>query len=289
MSFLVLILRAVGVLALVSALGAEVRVVSQTVGTDELLLAVAGPEQIVALSHLARDPVFSGLAREAASYPQLKFGDAETVLKFHPTLVLFADYSRTELVEQVRRAGVAVIVFEHYATLDHAHTNLRRLAAALGPEAEARADRIIRADTVRLVWLKNRLADATPVRVIAPSTYGVIAGRGTTFQDLCERAAAVNLAATLGQLQGHAAPPREQMLQWSVERVVLSGDTRETALAPYRNLPPYHAMAAVREGRAVVLPPWMLGCVSHLRVAAYERLARELHPERFSGLEKASE
>ena len=34
---------------------APVRVVSQTVGTDELLLALAEPEQVAALSHLARE------------------------------------------------------------------------------------------------------------------------------------------------------------------------------------------------------------------------------------------
>jgi iron complex transport system substrate-binding protein len=37
-----------------------------------------------------------------------------------------------------------------------------------------------------------------------------------------------------------------------------------------------------REIRVVRLEPWMLGCVSHRRVDAYEALARELHPEAFA-------
>jgi iron complex transport system substrate-binding protein len=40
-------------------------------------------------------------------------------------------------------------------------------------------------------------------------------------------------------------------------------------------------MAAVRNGRAAMLDAWALGCVTHLRVHAYEQLARQLHPERF--------
>ncbi|MCU0792858.1 MAG: ABC transporter substrate-binding protein [Opitutaceae bacterium] len=259
-----------------------VRVVSQTVGSDELLLAVAAPGQIAALSHLARDPVFSGVAEEAAAHAQITLGDAETILRHRPTLALFADYSRAELVEQVRRAGVAVMVFDRYKTLEDAHANLRRLAAALGPEAVARAERIVAADAARLAALRERLAGVEPVRVIAPSAYGVIAGADTTFQDLCDRAAAENLAATRGGLRGHAAPPAEQLLTWPVERVVLAGDAPEAALAPYRRLPPYQFMPVVREGRAAVIPGWMLGCVSHLRVEAYERLARALHPEVFA-------
>jgi iron complex transport system substrate-binding protein len=43
-------------LAATFSFGAEVRVVSQSVGTDELLLALAEPGQIAALSHLANDP-----------------------------------------------------------------------------------------------------------------------------------------------------------------------------------------------------------------------------------------
>ena len=43
--------------ALLRAAG-PLRVVSQTVGTDELLVALADPGQIAALSNLARDPAF---------------------------------------------------------------------------------------------------------------------------------------------------------------------------------------------------------------------------------------
>lgn len=260
----------------------EVRVVSQTVGSDELLLAVAAPGQIAALSHLSRDPVFSGVAREAAAYPAIGHGDAETILRFRPTLVLFSDYSREELVEQIRRAGVPVLIIDRYQTLDDAFANLRRIAAALGDEAaRARAEAVIAEYGARLDHLRRRLRGVTPVRVIAPSTYGVIPGAETTFQDICQEAGADNLAASLGGLVGHDTPPGELMLKWPVEVVVLGGSDVEAALELYRKLPPYAYMTAVRNRRAAMLEAWALGCVTHLRVLAYEQLARQLHPERF--------
>jgi iron complex transport system substrate-binding protein len=259
-----------------------VRVVSQTVGTDELLLALAEPSQIAALSHLSRESVYCAVADEAKNYPQLSpTCDLEGVLQFHPTLILCANYSRIELVTQARRAGLRVIVFEKYRTIEDAYENLRLLARELGPAAEARAERIITDCERRIADLHKRLEGAKLVRVIAPSTYGMIPGDDSTFQDLCDHAGAENLAFTLGKLHGHEAPPNEQMLAWPVDRVVLSGDNAEQALAVFRQIPPYQFMPAVKEGRVALLKHYQLSCVTHYRIAGYEQLARALHPERF--------
>lgn len=265
----------------VGAAGAPVRVVSQTVGTDELLLALAGPGQVAALSHLATAPEFSAVAEEAKRFPQLAQGDAETILKFKPTLVLAADYSRLELIEQVRRAGVRVISFDHYTTLADTYANLRLLARELGGGAPVRAERIIADCEARVCALAAKLADVKPVRVIVPSTYGIMGGAETTFQDQCDHAGAVNLAATLGHITGHQASPNEQMLTWPIDMVVVAGRDATTALAPFRDLPPYQFIGAVRDGRVALLQPWMLSSVSHHRIEAYEALARALHPEVF--------
>jgi iron complex transport system substrate-binding protein len=195
--------------------------------------------------------------------------------------VLCADYSRVELVEGLKRSGVRVIVFDHYHTLDDAYANLRLLGRELGPAAVARADRIIADCQARVRVLEGKLAKVRPVRVIAPSTYGVIGGADTTFQDLCDHAGAINLAATLGGLRGHQPPPNEQMLTWPIDRVVVAGDDKESALQPFLTLPPYQFMAAIKERRAALIVPYMLSCVTHRRIDGYECLARALHPEVF--------
>lgn len=259
-----------------------VRVVSQTVGTDELLLAVADPSQVAALSSFARDPNFSTVTEQAKAYPQLpRICDLEGALKFEPTVLLCADYSRQEIVLQARRAGLKVIVISKYHTLQDSYENLRVIAKELGPEAEARAEKVIADCERRVAELGQKLRGVKPVRVIAPSTYNVIPGLDTTFQDMCDHAGAENLAATLGHLRGHMPPPAEQLLTWPVERLVVVGATVMEGLEPFRKLPPYQFMLAVRENRAVVLSPPMISCVTHHRVDGYEELARQLHPERF--------
>lgn len=264
------------------AVAGPVRVVSQTVGTDELLLALAEPSQIAALSHLSRESAYSATAEEAKNYPQLSLNcDLEGALKFQPTLILCANYSRIELVTQARRAGLEVIVFEKYDTIQDAYNNLRLLARELGPSAEAKAERIIADGEARMLVLRERLKGVKPVRVLAPSNFGIIPGADTTFQDLCDHAGAENVAATCGKLRGNVPAPAEQMLTWPIERVVISGDNVEQALALFKKLPPYQYMSAVKESRAALLKHYQLSCVSHHKIEGYERLARELHPECF--------
>ena len=245
-----------------------------------MLLAVANPSQNTTHSQLADDASYSAVSEKAKAYPHLAVGaDAEGILKYSPTLVLFANYSRAELVEQVRRAHVKVIVFDHYATLADAYANLRLLARAIG--TDARAENVIADCERRVKTLEEKLRGAKPVRVIAPSIYAMIPGGDTTFQDKCDHAGAINLATTLGHLHGHVPPPSEQILTWPIDRVVVAGANLDEALAPFRNLPPYSLLPAVRENRAVLIEPYQISCVSHLRIEGYERLARDLHPELF--------
>ncbi|MDR2844638.1 MAG: iron chelate uptake ABC transporter family permease subunit [Puniceicoccales bacterium] len=269
------------------------RVVSQTVATDELLLALAAPKQVAALSQLARDPQFSAIAKEARAYPSLPpDSDAEAILKHHPDLVLFGDYSRAELVAQVRRCGVEVFIFSRYNTLDETWESLGELARKLGPDAEARAANVIADCRRRIVVLQERLRGVKPVRVISPSTYDLLPGAQTNFQDFCDYTGAENLAKTLGGFTGYVATPVERILDWPVEKIVIIGDTGEdvaqpaeahieAALRPFTQLSPYRFMPAVREKRAALLNVWQSSCISHHRVACYEYLARQLHPEVF--------
>lgn len=258
--------------------GAPARVVSQTVGTDEMLMALADPGQIAALSQLARNPDYCSDAAEAAKFPQLAASDTEAILRFHPDLVLMASYSRAETVAQVRRAGVPVLVIDHFDTLEDTYADLRLIARAIGHED--RAEPLIAGLRARVAALERRLSGVTPARVVAPSAYGYIAGRDTTFDDLCAHAGAVNVAAEAG-LRGHAPIPAEKVLVWKVDRLVLEGADRAAALSRVRQIAPFKYMDAAISGRCALLPEALLSTVSQHRVDAYEVLAKALHPDRF--------
>ena len=255
--------------------------VSQSVGTDDLLLALADPAQIAALSHLSRDPTFSLAGAAPASAPAfaaLKTSDAESVLSFHPDLVLAASYTQPATLALLRRSGLQLVIIEKFDTLDDVYQSLRAVGAAVGhPE---RAESVITDSKQRVQALAARLAGVKPVRVLAVSTYPFTAGAQTTFQDLCEHAGAVNVAAEAG-LTGHAPTPEEKLLTWNAEVLIASGEEGDGLAARLAQLPAYQALPALQAGRLVLLPGPLMSNVSHRRVEAFEALARRLHPERF--------
>jgi len=267
-------------LALPALLGAgsPARVVSQTVGTDDLLMAIAGPGQIAALSHLARDPRYSPSAREAQRFPCLRTGEAEDILRFRPDLVLVASYTQAETVALLRRAKVELLVVDRFDSLEDLYANARRVGQALG--RQDRAEQLIREWRARVEALAKRLQGRKPVRVVAVGFYPFTAGSGTTFQDICDHAGALNVAAEEG-LKGHAPTPNEKMLSWKVDALVAPWEEGMDLQARLRDLPPYKFMQAYRQGRVVALPGALMASTSQARLDAYEWLARALHPEAF--------
>jgi iron complex transport system substrate-binding protein len=253
------------------------RVVSQAVGTDELLLALADPGQIAALSHISHDGRFSPVAAEARHFPALKDSDAESVLRFRPDLVLAASFTRPETLALLRRTGVRLLVLDRFDTLEDVYDSLRRLGRELGQEA--RAESLIAQCQGRTGALAARLKGARPVRVLSAGLYPFTSGAGTTFQDLCDHAGALNVAAEAG-LKGHAPTPSEKLLVWNVEVLVASGED-DGIRARLGELPHYRTLPAYKAGRVVVIPGPLMSSISHHRIAAYEALARALHPERF--------
>ena len=261
-----------------AVLASPLRVVSQTVGTDELLLALADPAQIAALSHLSRDPAFSVDAKQAAAFPKLKSSDAESVIRFRPDLVLAASYTEAATLALLRRAGVKLIVVDRFDSLEDVYANIRTIGAALGHSD--RAEALGHSTQQRVDELARKLQGVKPVRVLAVSTYPFTAGSQTTFQDLCDHAGAINVAAE-GGLVGHASTPDEKLLTWNPELLIASDNEGPHIEARLRQMPAYKHLPALRAGRLVLLPGPLLASVTHHRVAAFEVLARKLHPERF--------
>ena len=264
------------VLALPLGAARPQRVVSQAVGTDELLLALADPGQIAALSHIAQDPRFSPVAAEAKRFPTIRESDAESVLRFRPDLVLATTFTRPETLSLLRRAGVHLVVLDRFDTLEDVYASLQLLGRELGQEA--RAEALIAQSRSRAAALAARLRGVKPVRVLSATIYPFTSGTGTTFQDLCDHAGALNVAAEAG-LRGHAPTPSERLLLWNAEVLVVSDDPG--IQARLGEIPHYRALPAFRAGRLVPVPGAMMSSLSDHRIAAYEVLARALHPDRF--------
>jgi iron complex transport system substrate-binding protein len=114
------------------------RVVSLNLCTDQLLLALADPDQIGSLSFLARDRTLSFLSDQASAFPANE-GKGEAILFGHVDLVLaggFGAHTKRELLE---RHGVEVMALDGWQGLEHGREQIRLVARRLGHSGRGEA------------------------------------------------------------------------------------------------------------------------------------------------------
>ncbi len=180
------------------ARAAAVRVASINMCSDQLLMALADPEQIVGLGPYARDPHLSFMAREAQRFPQLS-GEAEDVLVLQPDVVLAGRYGKRATRELLRAKGIKLAEFDVPRSIDDVKAQIKRLGELVGhpDRASALNDRIDEAAA------RTRQAAARwQGRVLPLSRRGWIAGSDSLISSLLSTAGLVNAAAEIGLRQG---------------------------------------------------------------------------------------
>jgi iron complex transport system substrate-binding protein len=259
------------------------RVVSQAVGTDDILLALATPDQIAALSHLAHDPRYAPDAESAKKYPTLKGSSAEDILRFNPDLVLMTSFSPADSVAIIKRSGVKLYILEKYETLEDVYSSLLEVGELLGQRGSAEA--LIAACKVRVNSLAGALKGVVATRVLSAGVYPYISGLNTSFQDMCHHAGAINVAAEAG-INGVVPIPSEKILSWKIDVLVGPADHNPKEPGPrlidlMKDIAPYRFLPAFRQGKVIEIPGALFAATSHHKITAFELLARALHPDRF--------
>lgn len=162
------------------------RIVSLTLATDEILLALVAPERIAALTYLADDPRFSNVGVEAETVHGRVRANAEQVIALGPDLVLVSAYTGATTKALLREAGVSLFEFHLDDSLDRVRRNILAVGRAVGEEEHARA--LVRELESRLERLRARVAGLSRPRVLHYGGGGFVAGSETSIDDMISHA-----------------------------------------------------------------------------------------------------
>lgn len=161
--------------------------------TDQLVLTVADPTQIVSLSWLSANPEESMLATQAASYP-LNYGSAEELVAIAADVVIAGSETSPYTREMLRRLGSVVIDIEPEISIDDVFRNLRLVGAAVGRTDETESvitDMRNRMDSIR----QTRRIELSSAVVVRPGGFTI--GRNTLANELLTLAGLDNVVAEL--------------------------------------------------------------------------------------------
>lgn len=198
-----------GLVLAASAAGADglPRVVSVNVCTDQFVMLLAEPSQVVSLTVLAEDPRSSAMADLATGFAQNN-GRAEAIAIEEPDVVVASEYSDPALVNMLRQIGIEVVQFPAITALAEIPGQLRRFGGVLGRHDAAEA--MARRFEAELARLPEPDATAPLAAFFYPNGYSL--GEGTLSHDILTRGGARNLSVELG-MQGGG--------RLSIEEVVL--------------------------------------------------------------------
>jgi len=247
------------------------RIVSQTLGSDEILFPMVAPERLVGLSSLSRDPKYSNVIAEATRHPAPSIESPEDMLRLKPDLIIVATYSRAETVQVLESTGAPVYRLANFDDLEGVMASIRGVGAAVGEEAAA--ERIVDDMRRRLAAVAARRAGRPQPRVLSYSG-GFTAGRGTTFDDMVRRAGGINEAAARG-IEKFPHVSEEQVLAWNPD-VLVAGYLPGEEDSVRRRLTTGAGVGqttAARRNQIVLIPTPRFLAVSQHVVDAVEQLA----------------
>ncbi|MFT3937942.1 ABC transporter substrate-binding protein [Rhodopseudomonas sp.] len=266
-SRLLLLVAAVGLLAS-PAFAASKRIASINMCTDQLLIALADPDQIAGLGPYARDPRLSWLAKEAERFPRLS-GEAEDLLMLAPDVVLAGRYGKRATRELLRAQNISVEEFDVPRTIDEVKLQIRRVGALVGhlERSEAMIGSIDQA-----AERARRTASRWQGRVLALSRRGWVTGGDSLLSSLLQTAGLSNAASDLGFAYGGFASleaivaSRPDLLLVSEEQPVAEDQGKALLLHPA-------IQQAYPASRRIVVPDQLTVCGGAMLPVALDRLS----------------
>ena len=126
------------------------KIVSLNMCADAYLMAIAAPEQILALSYLSRDAALSPFHERAATLP-VTHGGLEEILALKPQLVIVSPYSSAMKQQVLQSHGIEIVSLAASTDFAEAGDEILALGTAIGRPTQAAA-----------YWrnLQRQLADA---------------------------------------------------------------------------------------------------------------------------------
>jgi len=171
------------------------RIISITLGTDEILPALVAKSRIVGVTAFASDATMSFAAGEVGGIAQFAKANAEQAIALKPDVVFASSYTAPGVVKQMADAGIPVVEFTGFSSLADIEAHSTTIATISDDQGRGKA--LVAAMQREVAAVEGAVASQAKPRVVFYS-YGTVYGSGTTMDELIRAAGGINAAAAAG-------------------------------------------------------------------------------------------
>ena len=264
------------------------RIVSYSISTDEILMALVKPERIAALSRLVDDPGVSSIVEEAKQIPARVQGNSmENVLTFKPDLVIIPDFHPPEMLQSARELGLKVYIYKTPSDIKGVKRSIRQIAALTGEKEKGEA--VIAKMEARIQQVQQRLANipaSQRKRVIQLRSEGAFYAPDNSFGDVCRHAGVSDATLEL-KYPSAMEITQEKVVELNPDIIFVPAwdyDGKHNPDGERRkilNNPSYRGMKAVQQGKVYTISGALVLTVSQYIADAVEEVAKMSYPEVF--------
>jgi len=250
------------------AQGIPQRIVSLDLCTDQLLIELAPPQHIAAVTHLASDASVSAIPEKARGIA-ITHGAAEEVLSYDPDLILAGPFGVAATIGLLRRLERNLVVVPLAQDLAGVRTAVMTVAVAIG--AAARGEAMLAAFDRRLAAVAAASPPGHPSALLY-QVGGVVSGPHS-LADAAIAAAGYRNKARDYRLGPDGRAPLELIVAEPPDLLLLASRGNDYATAAADNLR-HPALMQLRRQRASLELPWQLWLCGTPHIAdAIETLA----------------
>lgn len=262
------------------------RIVSLTLGTDEILLDMISADRIVALTKFAYDPGISNVVEKAGKVSgRIDEVNVETIISFHPDLVIAADVMYQDVYRTLWDMGIPIYVYNNIQGVEDIRKGIESVGQAVGEPAAA--EQLMKKMDKTLQEVQEYVREIPETKrqtVVWVSAMGMRGGKGSLFDSMCQHAGVINGAAAIGLGKSDVLskeniirinPDILLMPTWSYQGKVDIGKFRSEV----EEDPALQTLKAIRNHRLESVSDQYLYCSSHYIVDGVKAIARAAYPK----------
>nr|WP_191964281.1 ABC transporter substrate-binding protein [Aneurinibacillus sp. XH2] len=237
-----------------------VRIAALSLDTAEMVLELADASRVAVVPRSIEDQALARNTEEGRQVPNKIAGaaalDPEQVLSYEPDLVLLTTIHDGERDADalLKQAGIPLITFQQWNTLEKLQQNLQTIGQAIGQEEKA--DRIVREMQERIASVEeeaenNKIKPSVLIlSPVGPNTGPYLLGQTNISYDLIVKAGGIPAVDILGVNRTTKAS-MEQVMKADPDMILLIqwDDKGDSELEEMMSQDAFQSLKAVREGQ----------------------------------------